>query len=107
MITVPPAYIEASYEDGQRHLRPPSWNGDCLLGHQPSQYKMIYQPTEFRQDSDDFNRWQLYVQALILKQAKKMSKEISFYHFGAEIIYWIISPRTAQNDISTYQISPR
>ena len=73
----------------------------------PGTVQMIYQLTEFRQGSDDFDRWPSYGPARILKQAKKTSRDIFPHHLGAEIICWKISPRTAGNDMITHQISPR
>ena len=61
-----------------------------------AQYKMIYQPTEFHQGCNDFDRWPTCAPAPALKQAKKSSKGICFHHLGAEIVCWIVSPRTIQ-----------
>ena len=59
--------------------------------------KLTYRPTEFRQGSDDVYRWWPYGPGRILKQANKMSKNIFSHDLWAEIICWIMSPRTVQN----------
>ena len=71
------------------------------------QWKMLYQPTEFRKGSDGFNRWLTHVRALISKQVDKTNKDIRFHHLRAEIVCWILSPHTVQGNSSTHQILPR